>query len=141
MHQHQHAVYIGAGLDIRPIRALPNIEKFIYVDSRPFTQQPPHHFQYETTFISDFTDKIEVLNYIPTTTYTTYTTNTDKPVLPTCIEYSNKDKTLEYYFNSSFPITKNKTLEDAVWCPRNCRISSSRVCHRHDEETGSRGLF
>ena len=34
------AVYIGAGLDVRPIRALSHIKRFIYIDSRPKTQQP-----------------------------------------------------------------------------------------------------
>ena len=59
------AVYVGAGLDVRPIRALKHISHFIYIDSRPISSCPfvdkdaeiDYNFLRDNTFYDQFCRK------------------------------------------------------------------------------------
>jgi len=113
------AVYIGAGLDVRPIRVMKHIQHFIYIDSRPQTEQPgyPSLEQYDELFISDFDNKMDALGFNISKDRVTSPTcfelffNTYKPKQQT-IEYTheNKKQTLTYHFNTPFPQAVSEEL-------------------------------
>ena len=93
------ALYIGAGLDMRPIQHLKHIHQFIYVDSRPYspygreitTNENDQNTCYDYTFLEKLDD----------------TMKTHKMKL--CVVkdhkrvYSDGVKTVSYYVNTSIP--------------------------------------
>ena len=93
------ALYIGAGLDLRPLKHLQSINEFIYVDSRPYSEfgreifinKKGENTSYDHTFISDLDD----------------TMKTHKMNLCVVIDnkrvYSDGSKTIIYYVNTSIP--------------------------------------
>lgn len=102
-------VYIGAGLDVRPIKVLQNVKKFIYIDSLPSTQQPTldkKNQQYSKTFIIDFCRKMEGLglgfdwNLPPQITNTCFASKITSPLK---ISFENKmGICVDYYMNTPF---------------------------------------
>jgi hypothetical protein len=125
------AVYIGAALDVRPIRALKHIRHFIYIDSLPATQQPDYdlqHTQYQSAFMDRFCCKMEAMNF--DWVVHDWPTNT----LPFRVQFVRKgDHTVvEYYMNTPFPkavddklrtvLTTADTLIIACFHPHQCII-------------------
>jgi hypothetical protein len=112
----QTAVYIGSGLDVRPIRVLSHIKRFIYIDSRPATEQPTinsksKYNQYWPDFIHDFNRKMEVEDF-DWNWDGQHTTNTicllrskKNNTKPFMIEYFSlkTDVKVHYYMNTAFP--------------------------------------
>jgi hypothetical protein len=108
------AVYIGAGHDVRPIRAMKDIDLFIYIDSRPATQQPgidKYRIQSDKTFISNFNRKMEALDFdwdiSDAVLFNIKSKNAD------VIEYHKGDKIVRYYMNTAFP-NKNEQLKSDI---------------------------
>ena len=108
----QTAVYVGAGLDVRPIRALTHIKKFIYVDTR--------HDKY---FIDRFCQKMEAMNYEwsiitqPTTPNKflcfNWIQHHNKPTMIECYNPAS-DKTVIYHVNTRFPPINNHILQTHI---------------------------
>jgi hypothetical protein len=107
------AVYIGAGLDVRPIRAMKDIDMFIYVDSRPATEQPGHdkyYTQCDKSFVSNFNRKMEILDFDwDISDAVLFNIRSKKKDM---IEYHNGNKVVRYYMNTSFPDKNEKLLSD-----------------------------
>jgi ssDNA-binding Zn-finger/Zn-ribbon topoisomerase 1 len=109
-------VYVGAGLDVRPIRVLPNVKKFIYIDSLPATEQygfDKKYSQYKPNFVNDFNRKMERLDFDWNFKYPR-----GKYIKPFKAVYKKDDDTeVCYYMNASFPeqITEEikKDVEEA----------------------------
>ena len=107
------AVYIGAGLDVRPIRAMKDINTFVYIDSRPADEFPGSkckaHFQ--KSFFNDFHIKIMRLDF----DFNDKTYQTINDVIhygkPCMIDYHKDDVTVRYYMNTAFP---GKNLSDEL---------------------------
>ena len=59
----ENAIYIGAGHDTKPIKALKYINKFIYIDTLPYDSNDPYKVISETPwreqYINEFSDKIK----------------------------------------------------------------------------------
>lgn len=122
------AVYVGAGLDVRPIRALTNVTKFIYIDSLPSTQQPEFdkkYKQYDKTFINNFCRKMEALDFDWDEISLSKTTK------PFTIHFRGRnDVVIDYYMNTPFPsclcgevkkeIAEANTLIVAGFHPHEC---------------------
>lgn len=118
------AIYIGAGLDIRPIKALSNdIDHFIYVDSRPFTQQPSTSLkQYDANFVSNFINKMEAMDFVCNFEANTSCcfNNKNKPF---CIRFESHDGKIlvDYFMNHYFP---NKLTDE---CKKNIKNSAHLI--------------
>ena len=104
------ALYIGAGLDVRPVRALEDIRRFIYVDSRPASQQPPLLLnRHDPSFVSDFDRKMEALGfYVPCASPSGFVSgcfwfSANRERAPRTLEYVRGPQTLVYHLNSPFP--------------------------------------
>jgi hypothetical protein len=102
------AVYIGAGLDVRPVKALKNINKFIYIDCRPFTEHPNSKCNCnDKKFIDDFSykmDRIDFLNKNEKNDDTTSCCRKKKiDINQVKFEYEKDNINLIYYFNTPFP--------------------------------------
>lgn len=92
------ALYIGAGLDVRPIRALSHIKDFLYIDSRPSTQQPEwdkSYRQYDSSFAHEFSLKMEAMDF----TFDDFNIHKHHPFL---VRYTKQDKRVTYLFNTPF---------------------------------------
>jgi hypothetical protein len=121
------AVYIGAGLDVRPVRAMKHIQKFVYVDSRPATQQPEFDLkynQYSERFVHDFCRKMESMDFDWTYPVTNdpgercgcLTKSSRKNTRPFVVRFFNKDTNveLEYHLNTPFPMMISDDLKKEV---------------------------
>ena len=53
------ALYIGAGLDIEPIKVLNKYNKFIYIDVKPYNNY------YDFNFINELCTKLSSINFFP----------------------------------------------------------------------------
>jgi hypothetical protein len=110
----QQAVYIGAGLDIIPVLVLRDLKKFIYVDSRPFSEFGTQVYtkEYEShkailetrelheknnlfgrpTFLEDFKQLMKQNNFIL------------QFESKYCIIYKNEyDQIIKYHLSCAFP--------------------------------------
>lgn len=64
MKQPACAVYVGAGRDVDPIRLLPEIEAFVFVDSLPSTQQPGCIFMRDPLFGQAVAEALAGLGFV-----------------------------------------------------------------------------
>jgi hypothetical protein len=115
------AVYIGAGLDVRPIRALAHIDRFIYIDSRPSTQQPTfdiQHKQYDKRFVREFCRKLEALDFewsfTPTTNDSMCCFKKQYHNAPFAIEFENNRRSVVYHMNTTFPFSHDAQVRDEI---------------------------
>lgn len=89
------AVYIGAGLDIRPILLFPDIDTFIYIDSQPNTSYGIISYEdkyfYNHEFIDDMIQIMNNHNFL-------LVSNSNS-----LIEFKQSNRILKYYINIAFP--------------------------------------
>jgi len=95
------AVYIGAGLDTRPIVALKNIQTFVCIDSKG-----------DTPFIQELVYKMECIGM-----FTDFASDpgcfSKRLKKSTCIIFKQKNgRCVYYYVNTTFPIEVDKNLLD-----------------------------
>ncbi len=90
--------YIGAGLDIIPIIVIPEVNEFIYIDSRPTTAYGDWRLKdesisfYEKSFLPRLNQRLQNNNFTLKRSEEKY------------LEYTNpKSQTLKYYINTAFP--------------------------------------
>jgi hypothetical protein len=107
------AVYIGAGLDVRPICAMKHIRKFIYIDSLPATEWPSidkEYWRLQTDFIEKFCSKMQAINFECSTSSSL---DTDKPIM---IHFKNKENDIQvdYYMNIPFPTGVTEELQQEL---------------------------
>jgi hypothetical protein len=107
------AVYIGAGLDVRPISIMEHIRKFIYIDSLPVTEWPDmnkDYWQLRTDFIEKLCSKMQAMKF---ECLTSFSLDTDKPIM---IHFKNKknDVQVDYYMNTPFPSGITKELQQEL---------------------------
>lgn len=117
------AVYIGAGLDVRPIRILKHINHFIYLDSRPYTQQPmfPALKQYDDRYVDDFNSKMFRLDF------NIVSNNIEPSGCMSCFEFRDYTKlqtikykrdadgcTVTYHYNMAFPRGVNNEVKNTM---------------------------
>ncbi len=59
------AIYIGAGMDTRPLFCFPKIKKWIYIDSRPNNEFGPkfNTYFYDSHFINDVVNCFDLINF------------------------------------------------------------------------------
>lgn len=97
------AVYIGAGLDVRPIRAMKNIDTFVYIDSRPATEFPGYSNQFDKRFFYDFHDKLGREGFeFDNDMYAKFKKNIFDGK-PDVMVYTQGSVMLKYYMNTAFP--------------------------------------
>jgi hypothetical protein len=97
------AIYIGAGHDVVPILLMPEVRKFIYIDSRPETAYgaliPVKAQFYDTLFLSRLEKALQSINFTLTRQ------------LGNCLEYVNpSNQVLKYYINTTFPKDCNEEI-------------------------------
>jgi hypothetical protein len=90
--------YIGAGLDIIPIIVIPEVNEFIYIDSRPYTQYG--HWRPKDTTISFYEKSfLPRLNKLMQSNNFTLIKQEEK-----YLEYVNpSNQVLKYHINTAFP--------------------------------------
>ena len=102
------AIYIGAGHDIDPILLMPEVSKFIYIDSRPETAHgiltPVRPQFYDKLFISRLEKALQTINFTLT------------KQLGNCLEYVNptSNRILKYYINTKFPKDCNEEMQSQL---------------------------
>lgn len=118
------AVYIGAGLDIRPILLFPEIDTFIYIDSQPNSPYGTLCYNdkrfYNNTFCDDLIEIMNNYNF-------TIISQSDS-----LLEFKETDRIVKYYINTAFPnylteeikynINKCDTLILCGFCPNKAII-------------------
>ena len=59
------AIYIGAGMDTRPLFCFPEIKKWIYIDSRPNNEFGPkfNTYFYDSYFMNDVVNCFDLINF------------------------------------------------------------------------------
>lgn len=103
------AAYIGAGLDVRPIRALADIVgTFVYIDSRPFCQNPGSKVaasgkQCDTQFVNRFMLKMEAMSFDWNPESIDAVRAASKNNTSCTVEFKRKGTTVRYYMNTAFP--------------------------------------
>jgi len=102
-------VYIGAGLNIQPLRNYTNIKDFIYIDQRPFTNKNTNYYD---NIIDDFCNIMKKEGFIIKLKNISF-------INSFYIEYQKNDIILQYHFNSVFPkdcygILKNKIIDVCI---------------------------
>lgn len=102
---HKIAVYIGAGLDVRPIRGMKDITTFVYIDSRPANEFPGSgckgHFH--KSFFNEFHEKIMRLGFDYDSDRYDQVRKTILAKRPDVIEYTKDNVIVKYYMNTAFP--------------------------------------
>jgi hypothetical protein len=122
----QNAIYIGAGTDLVPVIIFSNIQKFIFVDSQPFSEHGTQTYV-STTNIAKKVDKkdrfencfsrnefILNLNKVMTNNNFIKISETDEYFL-----YYSKEsnQTIKYYYSCAFPeYTTNELRDDIKKC-------------------------
>ncbi len=101
------AIYIGAGHDIVPMCVIPEVRKFIYIDSRPETAYgaliPVKAQFYDTLFLSRLEKALQNINFTLTRQ------------LGNCLEYVNpSNQVLKYYINTTFPKDYNEEMKSQL---------------------------
>jgi hypothetical protein len=99
--------YIGAGLDIIPIIVIPEVNEFIYIDSRPYTQYG--HWRPKDTTISFYEKSfLPRLNKLMQNNNFTLTKQEEK-----YLEYENPaNQVLKYHINTAFPHVSDPVRND-----------------------------
>ena len=122
----QNAIYIGAGTDLIPVIIFSNIHKFIFVDSRPFSEHGTQTYVSATNIARkvDKKDRFENClsrpNFIPTLDKVMNNNNfvkkaeTDEYFL----YYSEEtNQTIKYYYSCAFPeYISNELINDMKAC-------------------------
>ncbi len=106
----ENAVYVGAGMDIRPILMFKNIKKFIYIDSRPKSEYGLIGYNQKDYYSKNFL--VNIFRIFAHHKFTLYS------MLDNCLEYKKGDQTVKYYINTSFPEMLNDELIDEISCAK-----------------------
>ena len=93
------AIYIGAGNDIRPVNLFPNIKKFYYIDSQPYSHSGKDEYIREDG-INGFSNP-NFISYVEKVFFkNNFKLTEDKGNLKI---YNCKDQNIYYYYNTSIP--------------------------------------
>lgn len=93
----ENAVYIGAGQDTIPIKALKYIDKFIYIDALPYGSNDRLETQWKEQYIDEFSDEMKHDGFNSFKDESSRDKKQQKR-----IEYIKDTKSLIYYFNTAF---------------------------------------
>jgi len=122
----QNAIYIGAGTDLIPVIIFSNIQKFIFVDSQPFSEHGTQTYVSSTNISKKVEKKnrfencfsrnefIPNLNKVMTNNNFIKESETDEYFL-----YYNKEtnQTIKYYYSCAFPeYISNDLINDMKAC-------------------------
>jgi hypothetical protein len=112
------AVYIGAGLDIRPLKLLRHINRFIFVDSKPRNEFGTNLTcsSFNTTFIEQLVDAMNLIGFvvesnktfnnvkgIPNDSCCMSLIRKPKFSSPGLLVFSNGNRKIYYYYSTYFP--------------------------------------
>ena len=97
------AIYIGAGMDTRPLFCFPEIKNWIYIDSRPNNEFGPkfNTYFYDSHFINDVVNCFDLINF------NILDENEDFILF---INYQTRQE-VEYYINTYLPNSYLKIKE------------------------------
>lgn len=100
-------VYIGAGLDLRPIELFQNIRHFIYIDSLPASENPlVDPYDFDPFFLRKLLNKMEMFGFEWTSRDLNISCcglkNPQKK--PFHIKFRRYLHTVDYYFSTIFPL-------------------------------------
>ena len=103
------AIYIGAGIDIRPVNLFKNITEFVYVDCQPFSE-----FGIETTIQPDGSNGFARPRFLDNLKKEMNKNNfVLKEQCDDKIIYSNTNQTITYFINTAIPEHIDK-IKDAI---------------------------
>ena len=112
----ENAIYIGAGHDTKPIKALKYINKFIYIDTLPYDSNDPYKVISETPwreqYINEFSDKIKHDGFYLLDDGSTARIEYKKQQQR--FEYIKDTKSIIYYFNTDFPSQISSKIQDEI---------------------------
>lgn len=101
------AVYVGAGRDVEPIRLLPEVKTFVFVDSLPSTEQPGCIFMRDPLFGQTVAEALAGLGFVEEkktkdTKDTKVAVDCMRPHART-FENAKTRQTLHYFMSYAFP--------------------------------------
>ena len=108
----ENAIYIGAGLDVRPLKAMFYVSTFVYIDSRPNSANPGcgENQKDDFEFVYEFNLKMMALRW-----EIQYPVGwKEKETEPFCLKYTKGSRKLYYYFNTAFPQQVSDELRDKI---------------------------
>jgi hypothetical protein len=123
MHHTKCAVYVGAGSDVRPILALPNVKTFVYVDALPMHDQPLKEDWKPSMMHANFTSEVDAEMKSNGFEVMGYDVHVSAPAVERVLDvlkrdivdqcypfrrtYVGGDQTILYYFNCPTPACNN----------------------------------